>query len=94
MRKARSKRRNIHEKQHKGSYHRCSVNKNVLKNFANFTVKHLRFRAKFGKFVETPILKNICGRLLLHRGCGSNADDVGQTHRLNNKTQVATERTD
>ena len=67
VRQGRSKRRNIHEKQHTSSYQRCSVNKNVLKNFANFIGKHLCFPAKFGKFLEIPILKNICERLLLHR---------------------------
>ena len=98
MRQGRSKRRNIHEKQHRSSYQKCSLNKNVLKNFANFTAKHLCFPAKLGKFLGTPILKSICERLLLHRGCGSDADDVekdkDKTHRLNNKTQVAKERTD
>ena len=49
---------------------------NVLKNFANFTGKHLCFSAKFGKFLGTPILKNICERLLLRRGCGCDVDDV------------------
>ena len=76
MRQGRSKRTNIHEKQRRSNYHRCSVNKNVLQNFANFTGKHLCFPAKSGKFLGTSILKNICERLLLHRGCGSNVDHV------------------
>ena len=53
--------------------------KSVLKNFGNFTGKHLRrslfltklqacgrFPVKLAKFLRTPILKNICGRLLLY----------------------------
>ena len=44
---------------------RCSVKKGVLKNFVNFTGKHLCwslrwFPVKFTKFLRTPILKNIC----------------------------------
>ena len=56
--------------------------KNVLKNFVNFTEKHLHwslffnkvaerlqercFPVKFMKFLRTPILKNIFQRLLLY----------------------------
>ena len=50
--------------------------KGALKNFASFTGKRLCFPAKFAKFLGTPILKNICERLLLHRGCGCDIDDV------------------
>ena len=44
---------------------RCSVKKGVLKNFVNFTGKHLCwslrwFPVKFTKFLRTSILKNIC----------------------------------
>ena len=55
----------------------CSVKKDVLKKFANFRGKHLFliklpafklqqgcFPVKFAKFLRTPILKNICKRLL------------------------------
>ena len=65
----------------RSSHRRCSVKKGVLKNFANFTGKHLCwslfwnfiknrlqhrcFPVKFAKFLRTPILKNICERLLL-----------------------------
>ena len=76
MWQGRNKRRNIHEKQHRSSYRKCSVNKNILKNFANVTGKHFCFPAKIGKFLGTPILKNICERLFLHRGSGSDVDDV------------------
>ena len=31
---------------------------------------------KFRKFLGAPILKNICERLRLLRGCGSDVDDV------------------
>ena len=74
MRQRRSKRRNTHEKQHRSNYQRCFVKKYVLKNFANFTGKHLCFPPKFRKFLGTPIFKNICERQLLHIGCGSDAD--------------------
>ena len=72
------------------SHRRCSVEKGVYKNFANFTGKnlfwslflikfqgqacnfikkrlqHRCFPAKFAKFLRTPILENICERLLLN----------------------------
>ena len=64
--------------QFRSSHRRCSVKKDVLKNFANFTAKHLClslfirkrlqhkcFLVKFGKFFRTPILKNIHERLFL-----------------------------
>ena len=56
-------------------HRRCSVKIGVLKNFANFARKHLCwslfwpqhrcFPVRFEKFLRTPILKNICERLLL-----------------------------
>ena len=52
---------------------------------------------RFAKVLGRPILKNICERLLLHRGCGCGVDEMKrtrQTHWLNNKTQVAKERAD
>ena len=55
------------------------------------------FPVKFAKFLGTPNLNNICEQLLLHRGCGCDADDIKRTRktrRLNNKTQVAKERTE
>ena len=73
------------------SYPRCTVDKCVLKNFTNFTGKHMCwslfcnkvavlrsfnfikkkfrpswFQVKFAKLLRTPILKNICERLLLY----------------------------
>ena len=75
----------------KSSYPRCTVDKCVLKNFTNFTGKHMCwslfcnkvavlrsfnfikkkfrpswFQVKFAKLLRTPILKNICERLLLY----------------------------
>ena len=45
---------------------RCSVKKVVLKNFVNFMGKHLCW-SLLNKVADlTPILKNICQRLLLH----------------------------
>ena len=58
----------------RSSYRRCSVKKSVLKNFANFTGKHLCIPVKFAKFLGTPILKNIC-----ERGCGCDVDDMKRT---------------
>ena len=68
----------------RSSHRRCSIKKGVLKNFANFTGKHLcwslflitdlqarNFIKKILlqcfliKLLRTPILKNICERLLL-----------------------------
>ena len=40
----------------------------VLKNFTNFTGKHLCWSLFLMKLQATPILKNICERLLLHFG--------------------------
>ena len=55
------------------SHRRCSVKKGVFKNFAIFAGKHLFwslqhrfFPVKSAKFLRTPILKNICERLLLN----------------------------
>ena len=59
----------------RSSHRRCFVKKGVLKNFANFA-KHLCFPVKLTKFLGAPILKNIYERLLLHRGCGCDVDDV------------------
>ena len=47
----------------RSSHRRCSV-------------KHLCFPTKFAKFLGTPILKNICERLLLYRGLGCDVDDL------------------
>ena len=70
----------------RNSHRRCSVKKSVLKNFANLTEKHLCwslltcnfiklqhrcFSVRFAKFLRTPILKNICERLLLSNNCES-----------------------
>ena len=71
----------------RSSLWRCSVEKRVLKFFANFTgnncvglflikfvknfvekrLQHNCFPVKFGKFLRTPILKNVCERLLPFR---------------------------
>ena len=68
----------------RSSHWRSSVEKGILKTFANFTGKHLCwnvlihsvknfvkkrlqhrcFPVKFAKLLRTPILKNICERLL------------------------------
>ena len=47
---------------------RCSVKKDVLKNFVNFIGKYLCcLESLFNKVAGlTPVLKNICQRLLLH----------------------------
>ena len=65
----------------KSSHRRYSISKVVLKNFAIFTGKHLclsfffnfikkrpqqRWCFTVAKFLRTPILKNICVRLLLN----------------------------
>ena len=34
---------------------------------------------KLAKFLRTPILKNIYERLIPHRGCGCDVDDVKRT---------------
>ena len=34
---------------------------------------------KLAKFLRTPILKNIYGRVRLYRGCGCDVDDVKRT---------------
>ena len=60
----------------RSSHRRCSVKKGALNNFANFTGKQLCFPVTFVKFLGTPTWKNICERLLQHRGCGCHADDV------------------
>ena len=62
----------------RSSRRRCSVKKGVLKNFTNFTGKHLYSPVTLAKFLETFALKNICERLLLHRGCECDVDDVGE----------------
>ena len=57
-------------------HRRCSVKKDGLKNFANFTGKHLCwslflihtcFPVKFAKFLTAHFLKNIYERLLLRK---------------------------
>ena len=78
-------------KKGRSSHWRCSVKKGVLKNFVNFTGKHLCwslfliklqafrpaillkktptqvFCCEIAKILRTPILKNICERLLRKR---------------------------
>ena len=47
--------------------------------FGLFIKKRLQpscFPEKFAKFVRTPILKNIYERLLLHRECGCDVNDM------------------
>ena len=51
---------------YRSNQRRCSVEKGVYKNFTNFIRKHRRFPVKFAKFLKTPILRNICERLLLN----------------------------
>ena len=72
------------------SHRRCSVKKSVLRNFAIFTGKYLcaslylkffqqrYFPVNVAKFLRTPILKNICERLLLNVAFNSN----GSQHML------------
>ena len=51
----------------RSSHRRYSVKEDIFKNL-NFIKKRLQhrcFRVKFAKFLKTPILKNICERLLL-----------------------------
>ena len=62
----------IHFIRYRSSHQRCSIRKNVLRNFTKFTGKHLRqslwhmcFPVNFMKFLKTSFLQNICGRLLL-----------------------------
>ena len=83
----------IHSFTSRSSHWRCSAEKYILKNFANFTGKrtpvlesvfnkvaslrlkacnfiekrlqHRRFPVKSSKLLRTPILRNICERLLL-----------------------------
>ena len=51
---------------YRSSHRRCSVKKVVLKNFANFTGKHLCWSIFFNKVAGlTPILKDISEQLLL-----------------------------
>ena len=52
---------------------RCSVKKGVLKDFTNLTGKHLcwslfliKLQACRTKFLRTPILENICERLIFY----------------------------
>ena len=63
----------------KSSHRKCSVKKGVLKNFANFTGKYFSQACNFIKnetltlvfsyevceISGTPVIKNICERLLL-----------------------------
>ena len=67
------------------SHWRCSAKIAVLKNYAIFTAKHLRFflirlfqqkyfPANTAKFLGTPILKNIWEQLLLDVVFSSNED--------------------
>ena len=48
-------------------------------NFIKKRLQHSCFPVKFAKFLRTSFLKNICERLLLHRGCGCDVDDVKRT---------------
>ena len=67
------------------SHWRCSAKIAVLKNYAIFTAKHLRFflirlfqqkyfPANIAKFLRTPILKNICEHLLFDVVFSSNEE--------------------
>ena len=71
----------------RNSHWRCSVKKAVLKNFAIFIGKNLSwslfliklfqhriFPVNIVKFLRTPILKNICERLLLNVVFNSNEE--------------------
>ena len=58
----------------RSSHQRCSMKKGALRNFANFTGKHLCqslwlrwFPVDFEKFFRTPFSQNTSGRLLLKR---------------------------
>ena len=60
--------------QNRSSHQRCSMKKGALRNFANFTGKHLCqslwlrwFPVDFEKFFRTPFSQNTSGRLLLKR---------------------------
>ena len=70
---------NVKQNMCRSSHRRCSIKKAALKSFAVFTGKHQKacnfikkrlqhncFPVNIGKFLKTPILKNICERLLLH----------------------------
>ena len=63
---------------YRSNHQRCSMKKDVLRNFAKFTGKHLCqslffkketlaqvFSVNFAKFLRTPFLQNTSGRLLL-----------------------------
>ena len=80
VRHGRSKRKSIHEKRNRQKQPpQVFYKKGILKNFANFTGKHLCFPVKFAKFLGTPILKNICEQLLLDRRCECDVDDMKRT---------------
>ena len=52
----------------RSSHRGCSLKKDLRPEACNFIRKRLQhscFLAKFAKFLRTPILKNICERLLL-----------------------------
>ena len=65
--------------QNRRSHRRCSIKKDVIRNFAKFTGKHLKrpatllkkrlwhrcFPVNFAKFPRAPFLQNPSGRLLL-----------------------------
>ena len=58
----------------RSSHRRCSVKKDFLKIFTNFTVKHLYWKLQetltkvfYCEILRTPVLKNICERLLLYK---------------------------
>ena len=74
----------------RSNHRRSSPKKSVLKNFANFTRKHLCFPVKFAKVLGTPIIKNICERLLLHRGCGCDHGDIILNRSNNSEISIDT----
>ena len=84
----------------KSSRRRCSVKKSVLKNFTGknlcwslFLIKllarlqHRCFPMKFKKFLRTPIVKNICERLLLSskKSLTSKINDTEERRVINDK---------
>ena len=51
----------------RSSHRRCSVKKDVLKNFLKKRLQHRSFPVKFAKFLKASILKNLCERLPLKK---------------------------
>ena len=58
----------------RSSHQRCFVKKGVFKacNFIKKKLQHRYFPVTFAKILRTPILKNICQRLLLYGNSYSN----------------------